>query len=165
MGIIRCSGEFYSGLELRGLSGFSGFPGINSSSEPSPGTSFCRSFWVFCVLFCCLDISGSHFSTLPYMVVFCYMVRQIFLFLFLEYTENGFVVFYLWPNKISCQLPWDIFCFIVPFTMLFATVLSVAISVGGCRWPISARDVFLVEVARWNFSKQTSQLCFRWPMP
>ena len=40
----------------------------------------------------------------------------------------------------------DLFCFAVPLNMLFDAVLYVATGVGGCRWPISARDV-LIEVA------------------
>ena len=35
--------------------------------------------------------------------------------------------------------------------MLFATVLSIAIGVGGCGWPIYSRSV-LVDVAFWQFS-------------
>ena len=45
----------------------------------------------------------------------------------------------------------DSFCFAVPFTMLFAAVLSVADSVGGCGCPISARTV-ITDVSFWNFS-------------
>ena len=45
----------------------------------------------------------------------------------------------------------DIFCFAVPLTMLFVAVLSVANGVGGCRWPISARDA-LIEVFFLQFS-------------
>ena len=99
---------------------FPSFPGINSSSELSPGPSFCWSFWVFYVFFCCLDISGSHFSTVPYRVVFCDMVRQIFLFLFLEYVEmvlsdsifdpikshvDCLEIFFVLPFRWLCCLP------------------------------------------------------------
>ena len=45
----------------------------------------------------------------------------------------------------------DLFCFAVSFTMLFAAVLSVVTSVGGCEWPISARAVHM-DVAFWQFS-------------
>ena len=45
----------------------------------------------------------------------------------------------------------DIFCFSIPLTMLFAIVLSAANGVGGCQWPISARNV-LMDVAFWKFS-------------
>ena len=45
----------------------------------------------------------------------------------------------------------DLFCFVVLFTMLFAAIFSVAIGVGGCRCPISARAV-LIEVSFWQFS-------------
>ena len=43
------------------------------------------------------------------------------------------------------------FCFAVPLTMIFVVVLSVATSVGGCGWPIFARDV-LMDVAFCQFS-------------
>ena len=35
----------------------------------------------------------------------------------------------------------DIFCFTVPFMMMFASVFSDATGVGGCEWPIYARAV------------------------
>ena len=41
--------------------------------------------------------------------------------------------------------------FAVLLTMIFAAVLSVAIGVGGCWWPISARAV-LMELSFWQFS-------------
>ena len=37
----------------------------------------------------------------------------------------------------------DLFCFPIPFTMLFAAVLFVATGVGGCEWTISDREVFM----------------------
>ena len=45
----------------------------------------------------------------------------------------------------------DIFCFFIPFTMLFVNVFSVATGVGGCEWPISAR-ASRMDVVFWNFS-------------
>ena len=42
-------------------------------------------------------------------------------------------------------------CFAIPFTMLFAYVLSVSTGVGGCGWPISTRE-FLMDVYFWKFS-------------
>ena len=45
----------------------------------------------------------------------------------------------------------NLFCFSVPLMILFAAVLSVATSVGGCGWPIYARPV-LMDVAFWQFS-------------
>ena len=45
----------------------------------------------------------------------------------------------------------DLFCFAVPFMMLFAAILTVAIGVGGCWCPISARAV-LMDVAFCQFS-------------
>ena len=47
----------------------------------------------------------------------------------------------------------DIFCFDVPLTMLFISVLSVATDVGGCWCPISAKFVCM-EVAYWKFSNK-----------
>ena len=41
-----------------------------------------------------------------------------------------------------------LFCLAVPFTMIFYSVLSVAAGVGGCGWPISAREVCMY-VAYW----------------
>ena len=45
----------------------------------------------------------------------------------------------------------DLFCFAFPLTMMFIYVLSIATSVGGCWWPISARAI-LMDVAFWKFS-------------
>ena len=45
----------------------------------------------------------------------------------------------------------DIFWFAVPLPMLFAAVLSIVTSVGGCWRPIYARSVF-IEVYFWQFS-------------
>ena len=45
----------------------------------------------------------------------------------------------------------DIFCFALPFMMLFAAVFSVATGVGGCEWLISASAVHM-DVAFWQFS-------------
>ena len=45
----------------------------------------------------------------------------------------------------------DFFCFAVPFTMIFATVLSVSTVVGGCEWPIYSRSVCM-DVAFWKLS-------------
>ena len=38
------------------------------------------------------------------------------------------------------------FCFGVPLTVLFATVLPVAAGVGGCWWHISTRDIPLMSL-------------------
>ena len=43
----------------------------------------------------------------------------------------------------------DIFCFPVPFTMIFSAVLSVATCFGGCEWPISNREVCM-DVNLWQ---------------
>ena len=45
----------------------------------------------------------------------------------------------------------DLLCFADLLTILFATIFYVATGVGGCRWPIYARDV-LIEVAFLQFS-------------
>ena len=45
-----------------------------------------------------------------------------------------------------------LFYFTVPFTMLFASVLSVDTGVGGCEWPIYDRAVRM-DVAFWQFSR------------
>ena len=45
----------------------------------------------------------------------------------------------------------NIFCFAVPLTILFVTVLSIATDIVGCWWPISARAV-LMDVAFRKFS-------------
>ena len=45
--------------------------------------------------------------------------------------------------------------FSVPLKMLVADILSVATGVGGCRWPISARAVFM-DVAFCQFSNNPS---------
>ena len=44
-----------------------------------------------------------------------------------------------------------LFCFDVPFTILFVAVLSVATGFGSCWWNISSRAV-LMDVAFWQFS-------------
>ena len=45
----------------------------------------------------------------------------------------------------------DFILFSVPFTMLFASVLSVSMAICGCGWPISVRVVFM-DVAFWECS-------------
>ena len=42
-------------------------------------------------------------------------------------------------------------CGVVPSTIMFAAVLSVATGVGGCGWPISVRSI-LMDVALLQFS-------------
>ena len=48
----------------------------------------------------------------------------------------------------------DLFCFAVLLTIMVAAVLSIATSIGGCWWPITARAV-LVDVAFWKFSNNS----------
>ena len=53
-------------------------------------------------------------------------------------------------NYVSVPIEYHInssgfFCFAFPFTMLFNAVLAVTTGVGGCGWPIYAREV-LVDV-------------------
>ena len=86
----------------------------------------------------------------PYWVVFCDIVCQVFLSLSPEYVKM------VLSDSVSDPIKYDVycsrcFCFAVPLTMLFASVLSVATGVGGCWWTISARAV-LVEVDFWQFS-------------
>ena len=45
----------------------------------------------------------------------------------------------------------DIFCFVVPFMMIFDAVFSVSTSVGGYEWTISDRTVPM-DVCFWQFS-------------
>ena len=63
--------------------------GIGSSRTLYPGSSFLF-FWVLSIFFCCLDISGSHFSMVLCPDVFCDIFFQAFLFLFPEYVEMIF---------------------------------------------------------------------------
>ena len=49
----------------------------------------------------------------------------------------------------------DIFCFVVPFMMLFVTFLSVFTVVGGCQCHNSAR-VVCMYVAFWKFSNNST---------
>ena len=49
------------------------------------------------------------------------------------------------------SIPLDIFCLDVPFNILFDAMLSVGTGVGGCEWPIYAREV-CTDVAFWQFS-------------
>ena len=44
----------------------------------------------------------------------------------------------------------DLFCFDFPFTMILAVLFSVATGAGGCKWPISGREV-CIDVAYWQF--------------
>ena len=48
----------------------------------------------------------------------------------------------------------DIFCFAVPYMMLFAAVFSAATGIGGCWWPIYDRSV-LVTVDFLQLSNNT----------
>ena len=80
-----------------------------------------------------------------YRVVFCEIVCQVLLSLFLEYVEMVF------PDSISDPIKLYVYCsiyflFSVPLTMLFVAVISVDTGVGGCWWIIFARAV-LTEVA------------------
>ena len=81
----------------------------------------------------------------PYRVVFCDIFCQVFLFLFLEYVEMILSDSVSEPINLM-SIAKDRFCFAIPLTMLFAAVLSVSTTVGGCRWTVSARAV-LIEVA------------------
>ena len=80
-----------------------------------------------------------------YWVVFCDIIREVFLYLLLEYAEMILSYSDSDPIKshIYCYGP---FCFDVPFTMMFAAALSVSTGAGGCNWPISARPV-CIDVA------------------
>ena len=51
------------------------------------------------------------------------------------------------------------FGFSVPLTTLFAALLSVDTSVGGCWWPISDRTV-LMDVSFWQFSNNSPNYAF-----
>ena len=81
----------------------------------------------------------------PYWMVFCDMVCQVFLSLFPEYAEMVLSDSVSDPIKsnVYCKI---YFCFAVLLNMLFATVFYVAIGVGGCRWTIYTRAA-LIEVA------------------
>ena len=87
-------------IPLRGLSGFQVPPRIISSIAPSPGPSllFLSVFYIF---FHCFYISGSCCSMVPYQVVFCDIVCQVFSFPLPRICGNSFVGFCLCPDKIS----------------------------------------------------------------
>ena len=81
---------------------------------------------------------------MPYWVVFCDIVCQVFLYLFPEYVEM------VLSDSVSDPIKSHVyclrsFCFAVLLTMLIAAVLYVATGVSGCRWPIYTRDI-LIEV-------------------
>ena len=58
----------------------------------------------FLIFFCCFDISGSHWSMVPYRVVFCVVVCQVFLSLSPEYA--GMVL----SDSISDPIKYHVYC-------------------------------------------------------
>ena len=86
---------------------------------------------------------------LPDREEFCDIILQVFLSLFPEYVEMILLYYVVYPIKsyVYCYG----FFFDVPFTILFAAVLSVATGVGGCGWTISSRTVH-IDVDFWQFS-------------
>ena len=99
--IIRVPGNCIP-ESLNGIIRFPGSPGIGSSSTPSTGTSL-PVFWVFYVFFCYFDIPGSHFSMVPYRVVFYDIVCQVFLSLFPEYAEM------ISPDSVSDPIKYHVY--------------------------------------------------------
>ena len=82
-------------------------------------------------------------------MVFCDIIRQVFIYLFPEYVEM------ILSYYVADQIQFHVYCSVsfppVPLTMLFDAVFYVAVSVGGCKWPISDRAVCM-DVAFWQFS-------------
>ena len=101
-------------VSLRGLSGFRVSPGLLVPAHPLP---------VFYIIFCCFDISGSHCSMVPYWVVFCDIVCQVFLSLFPEYTEM--VV----SDSISDPIKSHVYC-----SIYFFVYYTVCRSIVRCYW-------------------------------
>ena len=107
----------------------------------------------FLSLFCWFQKSWSNSSVVTNRVVFGEIVRQFFLSFLPEYVKMIFCIMLRTQyNLMSVALV--LFSFAVPFTVLFSTVFSVYVGVGGCGWTISARAV-RVDVLFWKFSKNT----------
>ena len=119
MGIIQVSKNFIPDY-LKGLVGFPGSAGIGSCSTPASGPSF-PVFFFYVYLFS-FFISWYCCYMVPDWVVFCYIIRYIFLFLLPECVEM--VSYYSVSGPIKSYVGGSIyFCFAVLLTMMFATVL------------------------------------------
>ena len=81
------------------------------------------------------------------------MVHHMFCSFLPEYEEIVLLYSIAHPvNLMSIALDLVL---AVPSTVIFTAVLSVSTEVGGCRWPISARAVY-VDVAFCQFSSNLS---------
>ena len=87
----------------------------------------------------------------PYWVVFCDIIRKIFLSLLPEYVEIIFLYSVFDPIKYHIYCYGTLCCFDVTLVLISVDVLSAVTGVGGCECPIYARDVCM-DVAFWQFS-------------
>ena len=85
----------------------------------------------------------------PYWVVFCDIIHQVFPSLFPEYAEMIFS--YPVSDPIKPHVYSSGYVFPVQFTMMFSALLSISTGVGGCEWPIYAKAVCM-DVTFWKFS-------------
>ena len=86
----------------------------------------------------------------PYWVLFFDIICQVFLSHFPEYVEIILSYSVAYPIKYHVYC-CGYFCYAVPFTMRFYSLLSVAIGFGGYEWPIYAREVCM-DVTFWKIS-------------
>ena len=108
-------------IPLMGLSGFRVPLGLVVLAHPLP-VPVHRSVG-FLYIYICFDISGSHCSMVPYWVVFCDIVCQVFLSLFPEYTEM--VV----SDSISDPIKSHVYC-----SIYFFVYYTVCRSIVRCYW-------------------------------
>ena len=109
-----------SRIPLRGLFGFRVPPGLVVPAQPLL-VPVRQSFEFYIYFCCCFDISGSHFSMVPYRVVICDIVCQVFLSLFPEYVEMVF------PDSVSDLIKSHVY-----YLIYFLLCLSVDYAVCRC---------------------------------
>ena len=136
-------------IPLRGLSGVRVTPGLVVPTHPLP-IPVC---WYF--EFSLSFVFG--FKYIGLIVLWCHIgwffVESFARFLF-PYSQNMWTLFFrilslTQSNLMSVVL--DLFCVVVPFTMLFFNVFSIDTGVGGCEWPNFARAARM-DVVFWKIS-------------
>ena len=118
---------------LKGIVQFPGSPRIGSYITPSPGPSL-SVFWIFYVSFLLWHIWVLFCYIVSYRVVFCDIVRQVFLSIFPEYVEIVLLnsVFGPIKSRVDCLRYFLVFSFRwLCFLPLYFPVPPVLVVFGG----------------------------------
>ena len=109
MGLSGFRGEYILDPP-EGIIWFPGWPGIGSYGTPFSGSSS-PVFWIFYVFFCCFQTYWPHSSVVPYRVVFCDIICQVFISFFPEYLEMilSYSVAYPIKSHVYCS-GYFLFC-------------------------------------------------------